>query len=100
MLRLVASLVQLDFEGLDSVPPQVGEITLNLRTGEATLIRMQPEVFGDFPKIRNELTGAPSSSSSASYQIVCSSKFASQQTCSSCGPAGACFLPTGVAACS
>ena len=56
-LRLAIGCVQLDFEGKDSVPPQVGEVRLNLRTGKAELFRMQPEVWGDFPKIRNELTG-------------------------------------------
>lgn len=52
-------LLQFDMDGFTKHPPaEVGEITLNMRTGKSELRRLQPGVYGDFPRVRQDLIGA------------------------------------------
>ena len=51
-------MLQFDLSGISRHPPaELCEIRLNLRTGTSELISLQPGLYCDFPRVRQDLLG-------------------------------------------
>ena len=51
-------MLQFDLSGISSHPPaELCEIRLNVQTGASELISLQPGLYCDFPRVRQDLIG-------------------------------------------